>query len=85
LNKNFKWNLKEKILWWIREWGELLRTKWLKKGKNWTLIIILNEGKKRHIRRIFKSLGYVVLDLQRISIWKYKLWNLNEWAYVTTQ
>ena len=35
--------------------------------------ITLNEGKKRHIRRIFKALGYSVLDLQRISIGNYQL------------
>lgn len=81
LNKPFNWNLKEKILKGIYEWWELLRTKEVKKQGNWKIEITLNEGKKRHIRRIFKSLQYEVVDLQRISIWKYKLWNLKEGEY----
>jgi len=42
------------------------------------LEITLNEGKKRHIRRIFKALGYVVTDLQRIRIGSYCLGSLPE-------
>ena len=83
LNKNFNWQLKEKILWWIHEWWELLRTKSLEKWENGSIVITLNEWKKRHIRRIFKSLGYEVIDLQRIRIWGYKLWNLKEWTYLS--
>ena len=81
LNKPFNRDLKEKILKGIYEWWELLRTKEIKKQGNWKIEITLNEGKKRHIRRIFKSLQYEVIDLQRISIWKYKLWNLKEGEY----
>ncbi|MDR0370048.1 MAG: pseudouridine synthase [Candidatus Peribacteria bacterium] len=40
--------------------------------------IILNEGKKRQIRRIIKALGYELLDLQRIREGEYKLGNLKE-------
>ena len=83
LNKNFNWQLKEKILWWIHEWWEFLRTKSLEKWENGNIIITLNEWKKRHIRRIFKSLGYEVTDLQRIRIWEYKLWDLKEWTYLS--
>ena len=83
LNKNFNWKLKEKILWWIREGWEFLRTKSLQEWGNDSIIITLNEWKKRHIRRIFKSLGYEVIDLQRIRIWDYTLWNLKEWTYLT--
>jgi 23S rRNA pseudouridine2605 synthase len=43
------------------------------------LDIILTEGKKRHIRRLLKSLWYKVLDLKRIKVWPYNLWNLKEW------
>jgi len=81
LNKPFNRDLKEKILKGIYEGWELLRTKEIKKQGNWKIEITLNEGKKRHIRRIFKSLQYEVVDLQRISIWKYKLWNLKEGEY----
>jgi 23S rRNA pseudouridine2605 synthase len=83
LNKNFNWQLKEKILWWIHEWWELLRTKSLEKWENGSIVITLNEWKKRHIRRIFKSLGYEVTDLQRIRIWGYKLWYVKEWTYLS--
>jgi hypothetical protein len=39
---------------------------------------VLNEGKKRHIRRIFKALGYEVIDLKRIRIGDYTLGDLKE-------
>jgi 16S rRNA U516 pseudouridylate synthase RsuA-like enzyme len=55
----------------------------LEKWENGSIIITLNEWKKRHIRRIFKSLGYEVTDLQRIRIWEYKLWDLKEWNYLS--
>lgn len=43
--------------------------------------IVLNEWKKRHIRRMFKAIGYQVLDLERIREGKYILWNIKigEW------
>jgi len=40
--------------------------------------ILLNEGKKRHIRRIMKSLGYEVVDLQRIREGEFILWDIPE-------
>lgn len=78
LDKPFDRKLKNKILGGISEWGEFLRTKQLKKSDFWLLEITLNEGKKRHIRRIFKALGYVVTDLQRIRIGSYCLGSLPE-------
>lgn len=78
LDKPFDWKLKNKILGGISEWGEFLRTKQLEKSDFWLLEITLNEGKKRHIRRIFKALGYVVTDLQRIRIGPYCLGSLPE-------
>ena len=45
------------------------------------LRIVLDEGKKRHIRRVLKALGYKVLDLKRIKFGKYQLWNLKEWKW----
>jgi pseudouridine synthase len=40
--------------------------------------ITLNEGKKRHIRRVIKALGYELLDLQRIKEGEWQLGNLKE-------
>lgn len=84
LDKPFDWKLKNKILGGISEWGEFLRTKQLEKSDFWLLEITLNEGKKRHIRRIFKALGYVVTDLQRIRIGSYCLGSLPEgkWKFL---
>mgnify|MGYP001644918218 FL=1 len=84
LDKPFDRKLKNKILAGIFEWGEFLRTKQLKKSDFWLLEITLNEGKKRHIRRIFKALGYVVTDLQRIRIGSYCLGSLPEgkWKFL---
>ena len=78
LDKPFDRKLKNRILGGISEWGEFLRTKQLEKSDFWLLEITLNEGKKRHIRRIFKALGYVVTDLQRIRIGPYCLGSLPE-------
>ena len=84
LDKPFDRKLKNKILAGISEWGEFLRTKQLEKSDFWLLEITLNEGKKRHIRRIFKALGYVVTDLQRIRIGSYCLGFLPEgkWKFL---
>ena len=43
--------------------------------------IVLNEGKKRHIRRVIKALWYTLLDLQRIKEGKYELGDLKEGDY----
>lgn len=66
----------------IKDEGELLRVKKiniLKKENNFTLCRVLAcEGKKRHIRRIFKQLGFSVLSLKRVRIGKLNLGNLRE-------
>ena len=49
-----------------------------KYGKTTIVRIILKEGKKREIKRIFKVLGYNVLKLKRIRIGNIKLGNLKE-------
>ncbi len=46
-------------------------------GKN-KFKIILTEGKKRQIRRMFKKLGYEVVDILRVRIGKAKLGDLKE-------
>ena len=46
--------------------------------------VVLNEGKKRHIRRMFKAIGYRVMDLERVREGKYSLGDLKsgEWKIV---
>ena len=79
LNRPFNRELKKKVLAGIWEGGEFLRTLSLQQAESWKLNIVLNEGKKRHIRRIFKALGYEVIDLKRIRIGDYILGDLKEW------
>jgi 23S rRNA pseudouridine2605 synthase len=50
-----------------------------RRGKWFFYNVILQEGKKRHIRRMFKKLGYNVMDLQRIREGKYVLGDLKKW------
>ncbi len=42
------------------------------------LRVVVQEGKKRHLRRLFQSLGYRVSDLKRIRIGGLRLGNLKE-------
>ena len=44
-----------------------------KRSKVTSLQIVLKEGKKRQIRRMFKTLGYPVVELNRIAIGKLAL------------
>lgn len=46
--------------------------------KTTKLKVILHTGKNREIRRIFKTLGHPVLELQRVSIGKLHLGNLRK-------
>ena len=48
------------------------------KGKIFVLRITLNEGKKRHIRRLWSSIGGEVLDLVRTKIGEYTIDKLDE-------
>jgi len=43
--------------------------------------VILTQGKKRQIRRMFGALGYSVLDLKRVQLGNFKLGNLPEGQY----
>lgn len=49
--------------------------------------IILAEGKKRQIKRIFEKFNYQVLDLKRTRIGNYKLKNLKqgEWCFIDSK
>ena len=57
----------------IKDEDELLRAIKITRLKKYMYRILLNEWKKRHIRRMFLALGYRVLDLQRIREGEYKL------------
>lgn len=48
------------------------------KGKIFVLRIVLNEGKKRHIRRLWSSIWGEVLDLVRTKIGEYTIDKLDE-------
>ncbi len=67
---------------------EVVSAKILREGrKTCWLEIVLNEGKNRHIRRIFENLGIKVLRLVRVSIGNLKLGNLKkgEFRFLTKE
>ncbi len=69
----------------VKDEDEMLRAiKITKDKKKYHYSIILNEWKKRHIRRMFKAIGYRVMDLGRVREWKYSLGDLKvgEWKVV---
>lgn len=63
----------------VEEGGELLRAKEVRvlNREKRLVEIVLKEGRKRQIHRMFQVLGRKVLDLQRIQIGKLKLSDLN--------
>lgn len=63
----------------------IVKVKNIKKISDDQFEIILTQGKKRQIRRMFQKLNYQVADLQRIRIENIKLENLSEgeWQYLT--
>lgn len=56
----------------VRDEAEQLKVKKIKilsKNKEVTLCkVVISEGKKRHLRRLFKQLGYPVQDLKRVRV-----------------
>ncbi len=60
------------------------KIKKIKKISNKKYCVVLSEGKKRQIRRMFEFFNCTVLDLKRIRIDKYKLGNLKEgqWIFI---
>ncbi len=78
LNKSFREEDKKRCIEWIEDEWDLLKcvsldTAW------WKVIrIVLNEWKKRHIRRMMSSLRYHVEDLMRVREWEFELGNLKE-------
>ena len=47
-------------------------------GDHTLLHVVIAEGKKRHLRRLFKALGNPVTDLKRIRIGDLRLGELRE-------
>jgi 16S rRNA U516 pseudouridylate synthase RsuA-like enzyme len=56
----------------------------IKNKKKYCYNVMLNEWKKRHIRRMFKTIGYHVMDLERIREGKYSLGDVKvgEWKII---
>lgn len=72
----------QKVLSGVKDEDELLRAlKVTKHKKKYHYVITLNEWKKRHIRRMFKTIGYRVMDLERIREGDYMLGDIKvgEW------
>ena len=69
----------------IRDDGDTLRVKYasIKTQKKYKTEInaVISEGKKRHLRRLFKALGYPVINLKRIRIGRLKLGTLREGTF----
>lgn len=71
----------KKIEKWITDEWELLNIVLIEPIEATTYRIILNEGKKRHIRRIFKRIRNYVVNLQRIREWEFFLGDLKVGEY----
>ncbi len=69
----------------IRDQGEELKVRSaqiLSRTSNKTVLKIeVCEGKKRHIRRIFESLGFVVADLRRVRMANIRIGRIEEGGY----
>jgi len=69
----------------IRDGGDLLKIKsafirWSKTSKTQIKVIVC-EGKKRHLRRLFRRAGFPILDLKRERIGGLRLGDLAEGAF----
>ena len=92
LDQKFKESDLNKMLKWVESDWEKLKCKNVEiieyvenKKKEWNenthVKILLTEWKKRHIRRMLKSLDYEVLDLVRVREGQYTLGNIAEWKW----
>ncbi|MCI5113802.1 MAG: rRNA pseudouridine synthase [Candidatus Electrothrix sp. AW1] len=64
----------------IKTWPAQLRI--LKKKKDATVVeIILHEGKKRQVRKMFQAVGYPVIRLKRTAYGRLHIGNLSEGTY----
>ncbi len=71
----------------VLESGEMLKAISIKQKAPKKYFFILNEGKKREIRRLVKHANSKVISLNRISIGNLKLGNLKQgkWKYITPE
>jgi 23S rRNA pseudouridine2605 synthase len=69
----------------VRDDGELLKVKKITPFKESSFQssygIVISEGRKRHLRRLFNALGYFVIDLKRIRIGNLALCDLTSGGY----
>lgn len=59
----------------------ILQSQYDKKTHQGHITLVLKEGKKRQIRKLFQALGYLVTDLQRTRIGRVRLDRLREGEY----
>ncbi len=88
IDRSFSSNDYKKMKKWIMDEWELLNiktAKFFEEKRKFFVKIILWEWKKRHIRRILKSLWYKVIDLQRVREGQFQLWNLKEWNWIRAE
>jgi len=69
----------------VKDKGDVLKVKSASinviKGNKTQIRIVVCEGKKRHLRRLFNRLGFPVVDVKRIRIGNLKLGDLKEGAF----
>ena len=86
LSSPFKDEDKQKVKNWISDEWEVLKFRDIQPTEySLTYKVILNEWKKRHIRRVIKLLWYNLIDLQRIKEAQYELpkdLSEGEWRHV---
>lgn len=64
----------QRVLSGVKDEEDILRAiKITQHKKPYHYVITLNEGKNRHIRRMFTAIGYRVMDLERVREGKYSL------------
>ncbi|HEC69220.1 MAG TPA: rRNA pseudouridine synthase [Candidatus Omnitrophica bacterium] len=73
----------------IKEGEDFLRVKKIKIQRVYPnktkLSCLISEGKKRHLRKLFSSLGFKVLDLKRVRMGDFSLGNLKEGQFKITK
>lgn len=84
-NKENILELVKKVKLGIGDEEDILRVKSIKYLKEGEFNIVLTEGKKRHIRRIFKHFDLIIVDLVRVRMGRIKLRDLKtgSWRKLT--